>query len=395
LTFHYDAAAALARIKAALLQRGEDQKPEGAPANPANPGLDASKQVGEISRLASLAEAPVDFRSTDPKHPENQKLEGTQAKVANLLILEPVTPGGSKKISRLARLAQVPPEKCTPETPLSQHGENQKSERTPANLANPANIGSDIPNRLAGLAGVPADFHADDHAAEATSSSASSSVLAAIEDQKPEGLPANLAKLANIGSSNGDGVAGAAARSAPPRVIPLRSQPPPQGEWSPEDWRVFHDVRVGIAEFDGGLSHAEEARAFACCVSQWLLLNPTSSSPNRCVECGSAARVNDPLLAVGIVHPDSLSWLHLDCIPAWRAARIAAAVAALAAMNISAATDASQPPVPEPTEAEAITVSDQEVGPTTGENRTCPTGRTRHIWSSAPRQTDRTSVAFR
>jgi hypothetical protein len=37
-------------------------------------------------------------------------------------------------------------------------------------------------------------------------------------------------------------------------------------------------------------------------------------------------------------------------------------------MNISAASDASQPPVPEPTEAEAITVSDQEVGPTTGEN---------------------------
>jgi hypothetical protein len=108
-------------------------------------------------------------------------------------------------------------------------------------------------------------------------------------------------------------------------------------KWSTEEWVAYYNERAAIAQY-GGLPRAEaEARAFACCVSQWLFFNPTSSSPDRCLECGSSARVNDPLLAVGIVHPDALAWLHLDCTPAWRAARIAAAVAALAAMNIVAA----------------------------------------------------------
>jgi len=46
------------------------------------------------------------------------------------------------------------------------------------------------------------------------------------------------------------------------------------------------------------------------------------------------------LLAVGIGHPGSLTWLHRDCVPAWHAARIAAAVAALGAMNIVASAGA-------------------------------------------------------
>jgi hypothetical protein len=148
-----------------------------------------------------------------------------------------------------------------------------------------------------------------------------------------------------------------------------RQKEQPIPPWGQAEYECLFNERAAIAECDGELRRAEaEARAFACCVSQWLFFNPTSSSPDRCLECGSAARVNDPLLAVGIVHPDSLSWLHCECVPAWHASRIAAAVAALAAMNISAASDASQPPVPEPTEAKAITVFDQEMGPTTGEN---------------------------
>jgi len=41
--------------------------------------------------------------------------------------------------------------------------------------------------------------------------------------------------------------------------------------WSGEDWRAFFDERAGIAEFDGGLPRLEaEARAYACCVAEWL-----------------------------------------------------------------------------------------------------------------------------
>src|SRR5262249_44224326 len=50
-----------------------------------------------------------------------------------------------------------------------------------------------------------------------------------------------------------------------------------------EDWQVFFDERAGIIEFDGGLSHAEaEAKAFDCCVVEWLNRNPAPSPPGRC-----------------------------------------------------------------------------------------------------------------
>ena len=57
--------------------------------------------------------------------------------------------------------------------------------------------------------------------------------------------------------------------------------------WSAEDWQAFFDERAGIAEFDGGLPRAEaEARAFACCVAEWLNRNPVRSPPGRCLGCG-------------------------------------------------------------------------------------------------------------
>jgi hypothetical protein len=300
MTFHYDAAAALARIRAGLSQHAEDPKPEGFPANPANIGPDAQSGLAD---LASLAGVPSDS--------------------ANVGI---ATTNG---LAELASLAGIHPDSATTR-------EDQKSGRPPANLANPANIGSDIPKRLAGLAGlagVPAEFHADDHAAEATSSSASSSVLAAIEDQKPEGLPANLAKPANIGSSTGEGVAGASAPSASPRAIRLRSQPQPQGEWSPEDWLVFYGERVGIGEHDFGLPRPEaESRAYDTCIAEWLYRTALVSEPGPCPICGDADRPNDMLLAVGIV--GGRTWLHIGCVKAWCAGRQAEAVAALAAMGI-------------------------------------------------------------
>ena len=115
------------------------------------------------------------------------------------------------------------------------------------------------------------------------------------------------------------------------RLLALRQ---PIQAWDPVDWRAFFDERAGIAEYDGGLSHAEaEARAFDCCVAEWLLRNPIHSSPDRCLECGKSGRTDGPLLAIGVVGSGE-AWLHCGCVPAWRAARIGAAVAALSAMNI-------------------------------------------------------------
>lgn len=58
-------------------------------------------------------------------------------------------------------------------------------------------------------------------------------------------------------------------------------------EWSAEEWQAFFDERAGIAEFNGGLPRAEaEARAFECCVVEWLNRNPEPSDPGRCAWCG-------------------------------------------------------------------------------------------------------------
>jgi hypothetical protein len=64
--------------------------------------------------------------------------------------------------------------------------------------------------------------------------------------------------------------------------------------WSGEDWRALFDERAAIAEFDGGLTRASaEARALACCVTEWLNRNPVNRNPvplppGRCIGCGEA-----------------------------------------------------------------------------------------------------------
>ena len=69
--------------------------------------------------------------------------------------------------------------------------------------------------------------------------------------------------------------------------------------WSAEDWRAFFDERAGIAEFDGGLPRSEaEARAFACCVAEWLNRNPVRSPPGRCLGCGGPEQAHDAAAAV-------------------------------------------------------------------------------------------------
>jgi hypothetical protein len=108
--------------------------------------------------------------------------------------------------------------------------------------------------------------------------------------------------------------------------------------WSGEDWRAFFDERAGIAEFDGGLPREQaEARAYACCVAEWLNRNPVRSSPSSpysCLRCGEAEQGHDPLLPFG-AETTGHAWLHSRCWGAWYVARKVKAVAALAAMGVA------------------------------------------------------------
>lgn len=108
--------------------------------------------------------------------------------------------------------------------------------------------------------------------------------------------------------------------------------------WSGEDWRAFFDERAAIAEFDGGLPRDQaEARAFACCVAEWLNRNPMRSPPGRCLGCDGSQHAHDALLPFG-TEPTGHARLHSRCWDAWHASRKAEAVAALSTFEISMRT---------------------------------------------------------
>src|SRR5262249_59072702 len=103
-----------------------------------------------------------------------------------------------------------------------------------------------------------------------------------------------------------------------------------------EDWQVFFDERAGIIEFDGGLSHAEaEAKAFDCCVVEWLNRNPAPSPPGRCVWCGQAESRDAAVLPYGT---EPGTWLHAECWPAWQEVRRSQATEALMRMGVGERT---------------------------------------------------------
>lgn len=109
---------------------------------------------------------------------------------------------------------------------------------------------------------------------------------------------------------------------------------PDDDDWSGEDWRALYYERAGIVEFDGGLPRTlAEARAFECCVVEWLNRNFECSPSGSCLACGDGDSAHDALLPHG-VEPTGQVWLHSRCWPAWHAGRKADAVAALKAMGI-------------------------------------------------------------
>jgi hypothetical protein len=104
---------------------------------------------------------------------------------------------------------------------------------------------------------------------------------------------------------------------------------PGRDGWSAEDWQVYFDERAGIAEFDGGLPQAvAKARAFECCVVEWLNRNPVCSPPGRCLGCGGSEHTYDKLLPYGTKQTGH-AWLHSRCREARHANRKAKAVAIL------------------------------------------------------------------
>ena len=91
--------------------------------------------------------------------------------------------------------------------------------------------------------------------------------------------------------------------------------------WSGEDWREFFDERAGIAEFDGGLPRDQaEARAFSCCVGEWLHRNPARSPSGRCDRCGQSKGMLLPYLTGYSEIDPGHTWLHQECSLAWHQA---------------------------------------------------------------------------
>ncbi|MFO1036170.1 MAG: hypothetical protein U1E45_04930 [Geminicoccaceae bacterium] len=107
------------------------------------------------------------------------------------------------------------------------------------------------------------------------------------------------------------------------------------GGWAAEDWHDFFEERAAIAEFDGGLPRDQaKARAYLCCVAEWLDQDQVNSSPDRCLACGGGDQSTNPLLPHG-VETASLAWLHDRCWSGWEQGRWAQAAAALAQMGIT------------------------------------------------------------
>jgi hypothetical protein len=121
-------------------------------------------------------------------------------------------------------------------------------------------------------------------------------------------------------------------------LVPRAPLQPPQ-RWDAADWRTYFDERAAIAEFDGGFARPEaEVLAFEFCLGEWLGQNPVYSPGDHCYLCGG--RANRSLVPVGLAGAGEV-WLHIGCSAAWRTARRADAVAALAAMGITDPKDVS------------------------------------------------------
>jgi hypothetical protein len=142
---------------------------------------------------------------------------------------------------------------------------------------------------------------------------------------------------------DGGALALEAPAAPPPAVIELLSRHKAEiiallreaeDGWSALDWLTFFGERARMAAAHGLSDIEAQARAFDCCVVEWLNRNPVRSPPGRCLGCGQAEHSHEPLLPFG-TEPTGHAWLHARCWPAWHESRKAEAVAKLAMMGVN------------------------------------------------------------
>jgi hypothetical protein len=103
---------------------------------------------------------------------------------------------------------------------------------------------------------------------------------------------------------------------------------------SPEYWCVLFHQRAAVAEIDGRLRRTDaEARAFECCVVEWLNRNPTPSGAGRCSWCGQPGTQGAVVVPYG-TEAGTHAWLHPECWPAWHELRRSQAQQALTRMGL-------------------------------------------------------------
>ncbi len=106
------------------------------------------------------------------------------------------------------------------------------------------------------------------------------------------------------------------------------------GDRTAEGWRVFYEEHATKAEFDGGQTREEAAaRAFECCIVEWLNRHPEHFDPGRCAWCAAAETSGARIVPYGANRSGHV-WLHPACWQSWHDDRRQSAISALAAFNI-------------------------------------------------------------
>jgi hypothetical protein len=109
--------------------------------------------------------------------------------------------------------------------------------------------------------------------------------------------------------------------------------------WSTEDWRLFFEERAATAEFDGGLPRNKaEARAFECCIIEWLNRNLAPSVSGTCAWCGRSENHDAVVLPYG-TEPGPHIWLHAHCWTEWWEMRRSQSRDAPSSVGISGLSD--------------------------------------------------------
>ncbi len=108
------------------------------------------------------------------------------------------------------------------------------------------------------------------------------------------------------------------------------------GTWDAEDWHAFFEERAGITQFDAGEPDKAEARAYECCIVEWLHRNPPPvTGPETCASCRQPlGRVGDDGVPV-LTGDGGHLWLHHRCHAGWMARRRAEAATALAEFGLT------------------------------------------------------------